>query len=58
MSADCRRHGYCSTDPSDSVHSTPKATRNLSFLAIRRFKLILLTTISPVANGGFAVFTL
>ena len=56
MCVDCRRRGfggYCSTDPSDSVPSTtPRATRNLSFLVIRRFELILLTTaISPAANG-------
>ena len=55
MCVDCRRRGfggYCSTDPSDSVPSTPRATRNLSFLVIRRFELIWLTTaISPAANG-------
>ena len=35
MNVDC---GYCSTDPSNYVHSTPRATKNLSFLAIRRFE--------------------
>ena len=34
----CIDCGHCSTDPFGSVHSTPRATRNLSFLAIRRFE--------------------